>query len=97
MQTGQTPETREQLVNYAWIDLTDDHRRQPHSCSQSVNQFSFNHDLQCFTASLVQPHMALQWFAVRLVIERSLFRLPTGTVGDAIKSTRSTQPSIPPG
>jgi len=37
--------------------------------------------------------LAVQRFGVRLVVERSLVRIPAG----AIKSTRSTQPSIPPG
>jgi len=39
-------------------------------------------------------HRAVQWLGVRLVIEKSLVRLPAG---GAIKSTRSTQTSIPPG
>ena len=38
--------------------------------------------------------LVVQWFGVRLVIERSLVQLPAGA---HIKSTRSTQPSIPPG
>jgi len=49
------------------------------------------HDVQRHSTD--QFVLVVQRFGVGLLIERSLVRLPAG----AIKSARSTQPSIPPG